>query len=487
MPASPVPGEFRSGPLLLRDAALFTDLYELTMAAAFFREGKRETATFSLFARRLPDTRAFIVAAGLEDVLEYVRSLRFTRESLDWLGSLGRFDAAFLDHLAGLRFTGEVRAVAEGTVVFPDEPILEVTGPVIEAQLLETALLNICHLQSVIASKAARVTIAARGRAVAEFGLRRSHGSEAGLKAARCAWIAGCESTSDVLAGKTWGIPLSGTMAHSFVTAFEDELEAFRAYARAFPDTAVLLIDSYDTIEGAGNAVTVARELAAAGKSLTGVRLDSGDLLTLSREVRRILDQAGFPGIRILASGGLDEHDVERLLALDAPIDAFGIGTRLNVSADAPSLDLVYKLVRYGDRDVLKLSEGKETWVGSKAVYRTYRSDGRAGGDLLALAGEPPPDEGERLLETVMHGGELVHPHPALDRIRERCAAQLSVLPEGLRRLSGHDTYPVRPSAALRAGQDQAVAATRGRLHAVQKFAVTPPSTRRPITDPPNS
>jgi nicotinate phosphoribosyltransferase len=463
MPASPMSGQFRSGPLLLHDAALFTDLYELTMAAAFFREGMRETATFSLFARRLPDARAFIVAAGLEDALEYVRSLRFTPEALDWLHSLGRFEAAFLDHLAGLRFTGEVRAVAEGTVVFPDEPILEVTGPVIEAQLLETALLNICHLQSVLASKAARVTIAARGRAVAEFGLRRSHGSDAGLKAARCAWIAGCESTSDVLAGKTWGIPLSGTMAHSFVTAFSDELEAFRAYARAFPDTAVLLIDSYDTIEGARKAVTVARELAGAGKRLAGVRLDSGDLLALSREVRRILDQAGCPEVRILVSGGLDEHDIERLLARGAPVDGFGVGTRLNVSADAPSLDLVYKLVRYGDRNVLKLSEGKATWIGSKAVYRLTGPDGRAAGDLLALADEPPPDGGEPLLETVMRGGELVRPHPALGRIRERCAAQVGALPEGLRRLSGPATFPVHPSDALRAGQEKAVAGARPR------------------------
>jgi nicotinate phosphoribosyltransferase len=463
MPATPMSGQFRSGPLLLHDAALFTDLYELTMAAAFFREGMRETATFSLFARRLPDTRAFIVAAGLEDALEYLRSLRFTPDALAWLRSLGRFDAAFLEHLAGLRFTGVVRAVAEGTVVFPDEPILEVTAPLIEAQLLETALLNICHLQSVLASKAARVAIAARRRAVAEFGLRRSHGSDAGLKAARCAWIAGCESTSDVLAGKSWGIPLSGTMAHSFVTAFSDELEAFRTYARTFPDTAILLIDSYDTIEGARKAVTVARELAAAGKSLAGVRLDSGDLLALSREVRRILDEAGCREVRILVSGGLDEHDIERLLALGAPIDAFGVGTRLNVSADAPSLDLVYKLVRYGERNVLKLSEGKETWVGPKAVYRLSGPDGRAAGDLLALADEPPPDAGEPLLETVMRGGELVRPHPALNRIRERCAAQLGALPEGLRRLSGHDTYPVRPSETLRARQEQAMAGARAR------------------------
>jgi nicotinate phosphoribosyltransferase len=252
-------------------------------------------------------------------------------------------------------------------------------------------------------------------------------------------------------------------MAHSFVTAFSDELEAFRAYARAFPGTAVLLIDSYDTIEGARKAVTVARELAGTGKSLAGVRLDSGDLLALSREVRRILDDAGCPEVRILVSGGLDEHDVDRLLALGAPIDAFGIGTRLNVSADAPSLDLVYKLVGYGDRDVLKLSEGKETWVGSKAIYRLRDPDGRAAGDLLALADEPPPDAGEPLLETVVRGGELVRPHPALSRIRERCAAQLGALPEGLRRLNGHDTYPVRPSEALRARQAKAVAGARAR------------------------
>ncbi len=388
MPAPLIPGEFRSGPLLLRDAALFTDFYELTMAAAFFRERMRETATFSLFARRLPATRAFIVAAGLEDALDYLRGLRFTPDALAYLRSLGRFDAEFLDHLAELRFTGEVRAVPEGTVIFPDEPMLEVTGPAIEAQLVETALLNICHLQCVLASKAARVTMAARGRPVAEFGLRRSHGSDAGLKAARCAWIAGCESTSDVLAGKTLWHPALGDHGPLVRHRVLRELEAFRAYARAFPDTAVLLIDSYDTIEGTRKAVTVARELAAAGKRLAGVRLDSGDLLLLSREVRRILDQAGFPEVRILVSGGLDESDVERLLAAGAPIDAFGIGTRLNVSADAPSLDLVYKLVAYGDRDVLKLSEGKETWVGPKALYRTRDGEGKMVGDVLALADE---------------------------------------------------------------------------------------------------
>jgi nicotinate phosphoribosyltransferase len=456
MPDPTVPGAFRSGPLVLHDAALFTDLYQLTMAAAFFREGFRGQATFSLFARRLPAARGFLVAAGLEDALEYLRRLRFAPGSIARLAELGRFEGEFLRHLAGLSFTGEVRAVPEGTVVFGDEPLLEVTAPLIEAQLVETALLNIIHLQTVLASKAARVVIAAGGRPVAEFGLRRSHGIDAGLKSARCAYLAGCASTSDVLAGTTYGIPLAGTMAHSYVTAFADELEAFRAYARAFPDDAILLLDSYDTIEGARKATVVAKELAARGQRLAGVRLDSGDLVALSREVRRVLDEAGFPNVRILASGGLDEYDVERILSAAAPIDAFGVGTRMNVSADAPSVDLVYKLVRYENRDVLKLSEGKETWVGAKAIYR------QVGRDLLALADElPPPGGGESLLRPVMRGGELRRPHPPLASLRERCARQLAALPAGVRRLEAPEVFPVEISEALRARQEAAARAAR--------------------------
>lgn len=444
-------------PLTLRDAALFTDLYELTMAAAFHREGMREPATFSLFARRLPPSRAFIVAAGLEDALEYARGLHFTPDAIDYLRSLGRFEPEFLAYLATLRFTGEIRAVPEGTVMFPDEPLLEVTAPVIEAQLLESALLNACHLQSVLASKAARVVLAAQGVDLAEFGLRRSHGTDAALKAARCAWLAGFGSTSNVLAGRTYGIPVSGTMAHSFVTAFGDELEAFRAYARVFPDSAVLLIDSYDTIEGARKAVTVAHELAARGHPLRGVRLDSGDLLALSRAVRRILDEAGLPGVRIVASGGLDEHDIEELLAAGAPVDSFGVGTRLNVSADAPSLDLVYKLVRYGDRDVLKLSEGKETWVGAKALYRTRGANGKIAGDVLALEDEvPPPGAGASLLQPVLRDGEPLRSAPTLAEVRRHCAAQLAALPEGLRRLRDHAGYTVRASPGLEVRQERA-------------------------------
>jgi len=442
--------------MTLADAALLTDLYELTMAAAFFAEGIGGQATFSLFTRRLPPNRGFLVAAGLEDALEYLRAFRFTDRAIAYLDSLGRFRSDFLDHLRGLRFTGEVRAVPEGTVVFAEEPMLEVTAPILEAQVVETALLNLLHAQTVLASKAARSVLAANGRMLAEFGLRRTHGVDAGLKASRAALLAGFDSTSNVLAGRTWGLPLSGTMAHSFVTAVATEDQAFRAYARAFPDAAVLLLDTYDTVAAARKTVEVARELGAAGHHLAGVRLDSGDLAALSRAVRKVLDEGGCPGVKILVSGGLDEHDVAALLAGGAPIDGFGIGTRLTTSADAPSVDLVYKLVRFDQRDVLKLSEGKRTWVGSKQVIRRVGADGRLAGDTLALAEERVPSDTTPLLETVMRGAELARPHPPLSTIRSRCAAELATLPDGLRRLTDPEAYAPIPSEHLRGRQREA-------------------------------
>jgi nicotinate phosphoribosyltransferase len=449
-------GGFVSGPLALADAALLIDLYELTMAAAFLREGVTGTATFSLFVRRLPPERGFLVAAGLEDALEFLRGFRFSADALAYLRSLRRFEPAFLDYLADLRFTGDVRAVREGTVVFADEPLLETTGPLIETQLVETAVIHFCHLQTVQASKAARSVLAAGGRTLAEFGLRRTHGMDAGLKAARAAYLTGFDSTSDVLAGKAYDIPLSGTMAHSFVSAFPREMDSFEAYARAFPDSAVLLLDTYDTVAAAHLAVEVARGLAAGGHRLAGVRLDSGDLAGLSRAVRRILDAGGCPEVEIIVSGGLDEHDVAALLAAGAPIDAFGIGTRLNVSADAPSLDMVYKLVRLAGRDVLKLSPGKETWVGGKQVFRRLDGEGRLAGDTLALEEEPVPEGAVALLETVMRAGELLRPRPTLAALREHCAGQLAALPPGLRRLRDAAVYQAAPSEALRARQESA-------------------------------
>jgi len=459
MTRDPADGTFVSGPLLTRNAALFADLYELTMAASYFREGMTNRATFSMFVRTLPGARSFLVAAGLEDVLEYLRTFRFSPDAIRYLAGLGMFDPAFIDSLVGVRFTGDVRAVPEGTVLFPDEPLLEVTAPMIEAQLAETAIMNTCHLQTVLASKAARVVLAARGKPVIDFGLRRTHGIDAGLKAARASHVAGVVMTSNVLAAQHYGIAPSGTMAHSYVTAFPREIDAFRAYARAFPDRAILLIDTYDTVAGARNAAVVARELAASGHRLTGVRLDSGDILTLSREVRRVLDDAGCRDVRIFVSGGLDEDSIDRLLAAGAPIDAFGVGTRMNVSADAPYVDMAYKLVRYDGRDVSKLSPGKETWPGEKQVYRRMGSDGRFTGDILALSDEPTPaPDAEPLLTTVMSGGRIVAAPPSLDAIRQRCADQLAALPDAVRRLSSADRYPVAPSERLVARQ-RAVAA----------------------------
>lgn len=452
-------GAFVSAPLTLGDAALFTDLYELTMAAAFFREGLNGSATFSLFVRRLPPERGFLVAAGLADVLEYLGGFRFSADALDYLRSLDRFEPAFLTYLKTVRFTGQVRAVREGTVLFADEPMLEVTAPLIEAQVIETAVINFCHLQTMLASKAARAVLAAGGRSLAEFGLRRSHGTDAGMKAARCAILAGFDSTSNVLAGRTFAAPLSGTMAHSFVTAFPREIDAFLAYARSFPDSAVLLLDTYDTPRAARLAVDVATVLAASGHRLAGVRLDSGNLAPLSREVRAILDAGGCPDVRILVSGGLDEHDVEALIAAGAPIDGFGIGTRLDVSADAPSLEMVYKLVAIEGRDVLKLSPGKETWVGAKQVLRRRGTDGRLAGDTLALDDEARPPGAERLLQTVMADGQPTGPTPTLESLREHCARELASLPDGVRRLREPASYPVAVSDGLRARQAAARAA----------------------------
>lgn len=459
-PAAP-DGAFASGPVVCHDAALFTDLYELTMAASYLREGMTAPATFSLFVRKLPRGRAFLVAAGLEDALAYLRDFRFSEPALDYLERLG-FDPATRRALRDLRFTGEVRALPEGTVFFPDEPLLEVTAPIVEAQLVETALMNACHLQTVLASKAARCVLAARGHPVVEFGLRRTSGLDGGMKAARCAYLAGATSSSNVLAGLYHGIPPVGTMAHSYVEAFPTEVDAFRAFARAFPASTTLLLDTYDTVVAARKAVRVAREMAARGERLGGVRLDSGDLLALSRVVREVLDGAGLRDVRIFASGGLDEEEIDRLLEAGAPIDAFGVGTRMSVAADAPYLDMAYKLVRYAGRNVTKLSEGKETWTGPKQVYRRHDAAGRLAGDLIALADEPAPEGAEPLLRPVMAGGQPLAPSPALDEVRARCARELAALPPGLRRLREPEPYIPRYSDALLAAQR----ALRAELHA---------------------
>ena len=445
-----VPGAFASGPLLTRDVALFTDLYELTMAASYLREGMRGSATFSVFVRQLPRERSFLVAAGLEDVLNFLRDFRFSGDALSYLESLDLFEPSFLEHLRGLRFTGLVRAVPEGTVVFENEPLLEITAPIIEAQLVETAVLNLVQVQTLIASKAVRCVLAARGRPVTEFGLRRTHGIDAGMKAARCAFIAGASRSSNVMAGLHYGIPPTGTMAHSYVSAFPREIDAFRAFARAFPAQTVLLLDTYDTLAGAQKAVLVAKEMEAQGQRLAGVRLDSGDLVGLSQQVRRILDDAGLTYVEIVVSGGLDEASIGEYLAKGAPIDVFGVGTRMDVSADLPYLDMAYKLVEYDGRPVLKSSAGKGTWAAQKQVYRRIRSGQGFAGDVVALREEPaPPGAVEILLRTVMERGRFLAPHPALTAVRDYCAAQVASLPEDVRDLRALAGYPVSYSERL--------------------------------------
>lgn len=425
-------------------ASLVTDLYELTMAAAYQAEGIEHEATFELFVRRLPPERRFLVAAGLDDALAGLEALAFAPHEVEYLAGLGLFPRRFIDQLADLRFTGEVWGVPEGDVVFAGEPIVRVTAPLIEAQLVETFLLNAIASRTMLASKAARVAIACVGRDFVDFSARRDHGIDAAMAAARGAWICGAAGTSLVAAGQRWGIPLSGTMAHSFVMSFEDERDAFRAYARSFPQHAVLLIDTYDTVEGARHAAEVARELAAEGVGVSAVRLDSGDLGPLADQVRAVLDEAGLPDVGILASGDLDEHRIADLLAAGAPIDSFGVGTQLGTSGDAPSLGAVYKLVDDALGPRMKLAEGKVTLPGRKQVWRFGDRD------VLGLHDEHVAG-GRALLVRAMADGRRVEPPEPLAATRERCLAALAGLPPQLRSLApaGEPVWPVDISAGL--------------------------------------
>jgi nicotinate phosphoribosyltransferase len=437
-----------------RTSALLLDLYELTMAQAYVDEGMDAPATFSLFVRSLPPERGYLVAAGLEDVLQYIEQFAFGSGDLSYLESTGLFMPRLLDRLARLQFTGSVRALPEGTVCFADEPLLEVTAPIVEAQLLETIVINEIQLHTMIASKAARCVSVGGGKPMIDFSLRRVQGPHTGLPVARASYLAGFEGTSNVLAGQRFGIPIAGTMAHSYIEAFDDETAAFRAYALAYPDTSVLLLDTYDVIDAAHRAVTVGRELAARGHRLRGVRLDSGDLVELSRAVRAILDDAGLTQTIIFASGALDEYAVEAVVKSGAPIDGFGVGTRLGVSADAPHLDLAYKLVAYDGRPTLKLSAGKSTWPAPKQVWRT-RGDKSLERDWLGLSDERAPDGAQPLLVDVMRDGQRAAPAESLEESRARCREQVALLPAGCLRLREPDPYPVHITPGLRTLQRQ--------------------------------
>jgi nicotinate phosphoribosyltransferase len=438
------------------NSPLLTDLYQINMIQAYLDHVDTDTAVFELFVRSLPPRRGFLLAAGLAQALDYLEQLRFSAADIDWLASTGRFNNNLLDYLGAFRFSGEVHAMAEGTVFFPSEPILRVIAPLPQAQLVESRLINILHFQSLIAAKAARCVLAAPGKLLVDFGMRRAHGAEAALLAARASYLAGFAGTATVLAGQAFGIPLYGTMAHSFIEAQDDETEAFERFARARPDNVVLLLDTYDTEAAARKVVALAPRLKAAGIAIRGVRLDSGDLVALAKRVRAILDAGGLPDVTIFASGGLDEDALVELLRAQAPVDGFGIGTSLTTSSDLPAVDFVYKLQEYAGAPRRKSSYKKATWPGRKQVWRRYDAQGRMSGDRIALEqlASPPASKiqsarDEPLLEPVMRDGRRLQSAPSLDDIRARAKHDLERLPEPLRRLAPDTQYPVEIGADL--------------------------------------
>ncbi len=429
-----------------QELALFTDLYELTMLQAYLEESMHDPAVFSLFVRKVPPGRNYLLACGLDSLLGQLEDLRFEQKDLEYLASLGPFSDRFLGWLADLRFTGDVYAVKEGTPVFANEPILEVVAPLPEAQLVETLVMNQIHVQTVLATKAARLVSAAAGRPVLDFGARRIHGIDAAIKGARAFHIAGVAGTSNVLAGRIYGVPVRGTMAHSYIQAHDTEREAFDAFARLYPDT-VLLVDTYDTLDGVRRVVDLQERLGEKFR-VSAVRLDSGDLDALSRESRRILDSAGLEGVEVFASGGLDEHAIQRLVSAGAPIDGFGVGTSMGISSDVPDLDIAYKLAEYAGKGRLKLSSGKPILPGRKQVFREQR-DGIFTGDVIGRCDEERP--GDPLLSKVMEDGKRLETHERdLDRLRKHAAASVAGLPQAVRALAkAEPPYPVRVSDAL--------------------------------------
>lgn len=431
-----------------RTSVLLTDLYQLTMLQAYFDQGMADTAVFEFFVRKLPEGRNFFMAAGLEQVLDFLEEMRFTPEEADWLADTGKFSAPFLDSLRAMRFTGDVEAMPEGTLFFPDEPILRVVAPLPQAQLVETRIINLLQFQTLIASKAARVRLAAPDRLLVDFGLRRAHGAEAGLLSARASYLAGFDGSSTVLAGMKWGVPIFGTMAHSFIQAHGEETAAFEHFAHSHPKASTLLIDTYDTEAAARALIPLAHRLEGEGIHIQAVRLDSGDLAEHARRVRGILDEGDLGEVHIFASGNLDEYRVAELVAGGAPIDGFGVGTRMNTSADRPYLDCAYKLQEYAGLARRKRSEGKATWPGRKQVFRSHGEGGVMAGDILTTTDDTPT--GQPLLRTVMRHGRRVADRTSLEQIRAHARAGLASLPEALRGLATAPAYPVSVAEPLR-------------------------------------
>jgi len=436
-----------------------TDLYHLNMMQAYLDHGDTETAVFEFFVRKFPQRRKFLMAAGLAQVLDFLENLRFAPEEIEWLAGTRKFDRSLLDTLARFRFTGDVHAMPEGRIFFANEPILRITAPMPQAQLAETRIINLLHFQTLIASKAARMALAAPGKLLVDFGLRRAHGAEAGLLAARASYIAGFAGTATVLANQKFGIPLYGTMAHSFIEAYGSESAAFESFAKARPANLTLLIDTYDTERAARRVVALAPKLAARGTKVQAVRIDSGDLLTLSKSVRHILDEGGLDDVTIFASGGLDEDNISDLLAAGAPIDGFGIGTSLTTSSDVAALDCAYKLQEYAGVSRRKRSAGKATWPGRKQVWRRYGSDRRMVGDVLSL--DTDRQDGEPMIALMMKGGRRIGPDPSLADIRARAVHDLERLPQRLRDLTPDAQYSVEvaePLVRLAADVDERIA-----------------------------
>jgi nicotinate phosphoribosyltransferase len=431
------------------NSVLLTDLYQLTMLQGYCEQGMEELAVFEFFVRKLPENRGYLVAAGLAQVLTYLEQLRFSADEIAWLAGTGRFKPALLARLETLRFTGDVHALPEGTVFFRNEPILRITAPLPEAQLIESRIINLLHFQTLIASKAARSVLIAPDKLLVDFGMRRAHGSEAALLAARASYLAGFTGSATVAAGMDFGIPIFGTMAHSFIQAYSYEIQAFVDFAKANPDHVVFLIDTYDTEAAAQKVVDLAAALYSQGIRIKGVRLDSGDLADHARKVRAILDRGGLNDATLFASGNIDEYELEKLIAQKAPIDGFGIGTRMDTSADAPYLDCAYKLQEYAGLARRKRSEGKATWPGRKQVYRNYDDNGMMSGDTVTL--DNAPCSGQPLLQGVMQSGKILPGQPTLIEAREHAKRQLNRLPLSLRQLSNPPEYSVIISAELQA------------------------------------
>ncbi len=432
---------------VLENRTMLTDLYQLTMNAAYFAQGKNDTATFDLFIRKLPKDWGFFIANGIEDAIDYATNIKFTGKDIAYLRKQKLFSKSFLDFLKDFKFTGEIQALREGTPFAPNTPLLRVTAPRMEAQLLETMLLNAINFQTMVATKANRVVNAAGNAKVVDFGLRRAQEGDAGMKGARAAYLAGAVGTSNVLAGKEYGIPIVGTQAHSFVMSFPSELESFRAYAKVFPNNSTLLIDTYDTLQGARNAAIVGKELEKQGKTLKAVRLDSGDLAGLSIQVRDILDQAGLHYSEILASNDLNEYKISELIYNGSRINGYGVGTELITAKPVAAISGVYKLAEDGGGPKIKLSSEKKSYPGKKQVYRVFSPEGDYEHDILGLEGEAV--DGTPLLEKIVSGGRRIVPRRTLGEIREYCLSQVSRMPERTRRVYVERPYELRISPGL--------------------------------------